>query len=257
MKKYLLILSALLCSTMAYSQDTPDLSYENRLDIGLKTGLNSTWIVTNNDLPNNDHRNHKLTIKPLGGVSLGYKFTENASLMLEGFYSRQGAKFDLTTANDGKGETIGEKEIKLDYLVVPLLIKYTGTGETRFAFQFGGQIAFLLKGSEVNTYDREFTVADSPLGSNRSFTPGTYTLASTDKSQSAGRFNKKDFNVVADIGMERELSESTYISLGLRMVYGFKDIRTDESISDMNDIDKYTLRYNVTGGLHLGIHWLL
>jgi hypothetical protein len=259
MKKYLLLLGALCYTSFSFAQGDYTPSTTNRFEVGLKAGLNNTWIIIDNELQNNEHHNHQFMIKPLGGASIGMKFTDNASLMLEGFYSRQGAKFDLTDGNDG-GNKIGEKEIKLDYLVVPLLIKYTSVGETRFAFQIGGQMAFLLSGEETNTFDKSGTIENSYTGGPRAYTQGKYLLATTDadkETPETGKFNKKDFNVVADIGLERELSESAYISLGLRLAYGFKDIRAEEVQASPYDLDKFTLRYNVTGGLHAGIHWFL
>jgi len=259
MKKYLLLFGLLACSTFAFAQGDFTPSTTNRFEVGLKAGLNNTWIIIDNEIDNNEHHDHQFMIKPLGGASIGYKFTENASLMLEGFYSRQGANYDLTDGN-GSGNVIGEKKIKLDYLVVPLLIKYTGSGSTRFAFQIGGQMAFLLSGEEENTFNQSGTIAKSFTGGPRDYVQGTHLIATTDADKETpytGKFNKKDFNVVADIGMEQELSENAYLSLGLRLVYGFKDIRSGEVQTHPNDLDKFTLRYNVTGGLHAGIHWFL
>src|SRR5688572_17574162 len=266
MKKCLLLFSAFLLAGAAYAQGDATESTgssqdgDKNFELGLKIGANNTWIIIDNELPHNEHHEHQFMIKPLGGASMGYRLAENASLMLEGFYSRQGAKFDLTQGDGGSGAKIGEKEIKLDYLVVPLLFKYTSYGETRFAFHIGAQMAFLLSGTEENTFTQSGTIEESYTQSPRAYTEGNYLLATTDKDKETpetGKFNKKDISLVADIGMEHDLSDDTYLSFGLRLAYGFKDIRAEEVQRHPNVLDSYTLRYNVTGGLHCGIHWLL
>src|SRR5690242_4423734 len=108
--------------------------------------------------------------------------------MLEGIYSMQGADFDLTEGN-GSGAKIGTKEITLNYLAVPLLLKYTGIGDTRFAFQIGGQMAFLLSGTEKNTFDKSGVIDPSYTGGTRSYEQGTYLLATTDADKEIAKPN--------------------------------------------------------------------
>jgi hypothetical protein len=260
MRKLLLVLSFFAFSSPLWAQSSDVQEGGGAgFEVGLKTGLNNTWIIIDNELQNNEHHKSHFNVKPSPiGVSAGYKINDQASIMMEGFWSKQGANFDL---KDGNGNVVGEKEIKLEYLVVPLLFKFTGAADTRFAMQIGAQMAFLLEGNETNTFTQDVTVTNGNMPNNgQTITSGTYLLATTDADKQKdvpGRFNKKDINAVVDLGVEHDFNPDCYLSVGLRLVYGFKDIRAEESEASQFDLDKYTLRYNVTGGIHVGIHWFL
>lgn len=260
MRRLLLFLSFIAFSGLLQAQDTDVQGGGGAgFEVGLKTGLNNTWIIIDNELKNNEHHKSHFNVKPTPlGVSAGYKINDQASIMMEGFWSKQGANFDL---KDNNGNVVGEKEIKLEYLVVPLLFKFTGAAETRFAMQIGAQMAFLLEGNETNTFTQDVTVTNENMPNNgQTIKANKYLLATTDadkQTAETGKFNKKDFNAVVDLGVEHDFNPDCYLSVGLRLVYGFKDIRTEESEANQYDLDKYTLRYNVTGGIHVGIHWFL
>jgi hypothetical protein len=251
MRRLLLLIGMLGSCNLAFSQGAG-------FEVGLKTGINNTWIIIDNELKNNEHHKSHFNVKPNPiGVSAGYKINEQASVMMEGFWSKQGANFDM---KDDAGNVVGEKEIKLEYLVVPLLFKFTGASETRFAMQIGAQMAFLLEGNETNTLNQDVTINNTYTGTPRTIQKGEYLLATTDadkQTDKTGKFNKKDINAVVDLGVEHDFNPDCYLSAGLRLVYGFKDIRAEESEASQYDLDKYTLRYNVTGGIHVGIHWFL
>ena len=261
MKKLLLFMGLLAISSQAWAQDTEEASAQDQLgfELGVKSGVNTVWIISNNDLPNNDHHDPKFNLRwaPIG-ISAGFKFNDQTSLMTEAFWSKQGSDYEI---HDDNGTTIGDKEIKLDYIVVPIMLKYTGVGETRFALQFGAQAAFLLGGSETNTFDQDVTYTQTWNQQSKTIAKGTYLLSNegdeTPIDPKAGEFLKTDWNLVMDIGLEHDLSENCYLSVGLRLAYGFKDILQGENIEYVYDPDKFTLRSNATGGLHVGVHWFL
>src|SRR6478736_9336781 len=261
MKKLLLFMGLLAISGQVWAQDSESSSAVDNegFELGLKTGVNATWIINNNDLTTNSHHKEDFNVRfaPIG-ISAGYKFNDQASLMMEAFWSKQGSDYEI---HDDNGSTVGKKKIKLDYIVVPILLKYTGTGETRFAFQFGAQAAFLLGGSETNTFDRDVTFTQTWNQQPKTIQKGTYLLSNegSDKpiDPNAHDFLKTDWNAVIDAGMEHDLSENCYLSIGLRLTYGFKDILTGEHVEYLYDPDKFTLRSNATAGLHFGVHWFL
>lgn len=243
----------------AWAQDSDATAVDNEgFELGLKAGVNSVWIITNNDLPNNDHHDPKFNVRVPLGISAGYKFSDQGSIMVEAVWSKQGSDYEIM---DDNGATVGEKEINLDYIVVPLMLKYTGQSKTRFAFQIGAQAAFLLKGSETNTFDKDVTYTQTYNKQPKTIQKGSYLLASegngTPVEPQKHTFLKTDWNAIVDIGMEHDLSENCYLSVGLRLAYGFKDILTGEHEEYVYDPDKFTLRSNATGGLHFGVHWFL
>lgn len=224
--------------------------------IGAIGAINNTWIIIDNELNNNEHHEHQPTFGPAGGLVLGYKFNDKHSAQIEGFVSKQGAKYDIL--DDNKSQ-VGKKEIDLTYLAVPLLFKLSGTGTTRFNVHFGPQVAFLLRGEEVNTFDKDVTITKTYSGAPRSVQKGTYTLAHTDtdeqKKPGVNKFNTVDPSAVLGFGVEHDLSDQLYLSANLRFSYSWSDIVDSETIESPYNLDKYTLRYNVVGGLQIGIHY--
>lgn len=224
--------------------------------IGVVGAFNNTWIIIDNELQNNEHHEHQPTFGPAGGLVLGYKFNDKNSVQLEGFVSKQGAKYDLLDDNDG---VVGKKEIDLTYFAVPLFFKISGTGTTRFNLHFGPQVSFLLRGEEVNTFNQDVTITKTYSTAPRSIKQGTYTLAHTDsdkqKEPGVYKFNTVDPSLSLGLGVEHDLSSQLYLSANLRFNYGFSDIIDSEVVESPNNLDKYTLRYNVVGGLQIGLHY--
>jgi hypothetical protein len=240
----------------AQSDDNSGLSEGVGPYIGLVGAINNTWIIIDNELQNNEHHEHQPTFGPAGGLVLGYKFNDKHSVQVEGFFSKQGAKYDIL---DDNGKEVGNKEIDLKYIAVPLLFKVSGVGSTRFNLHFGPQVAFLLSGEEVNTFTENVTVTKTFSGAPRSVNRGTYTIASDDsddqKRFGAYKLNKVDPSVVLGLGVEHDISDQWYLSANLRFSYSFSDIVDSEVVDSPYNLDKYTLRYNVVGGLQIGIHY--
>ncbi|KAA9340244.1 porin family protein [Adhaeribacter soli] len=222
--------------------------------IGAAAAINNTWIIIDNELQNNEHHDHKATFGPAGGLVLGYKFNDRHSLQLEGAYSKQGAKYDLLNSDN---RVIGKKEIDLKYLAVPLLFKLSGTGTTRFNIHVGPQVAFLLSGEEVNTFDENVVVSNPNMPNNGQTIPaGTYTISDKDPAN-AGVYKLNNIapSIVLGFGVEHDLSDQLYLTANLRFNYSWTNINDDEVVAHPNDLDKYTLRYNVLGGLQVGLHY--
>lgn len=222
---------------------------------GITTGINNTWIVVDNDYPNNEHYKYQPTVKlaPVGLVA-GYKFNDRHDVQLEAYLSRQGQHYDLTENGDGSGLVLGEKRINLTYLQVPLLFKFTTGDATRFNLHIGPQIGFLITGEEVNEFPEAIALNDRTL-------KGTYTLAEKGKRASwfkpAGGFTSITPMAVLGLGLEKDVKDNLYLSGNIRFNYGFTDIRDTETTTSVYDFDRFTLRYNVFGGVQLGLHYVL
>ncbi len=258
MKKYTFLLLAFLSlSQLAVAQEVnvePQRGQRGSFHFGIITGLNSTWIKVDNEEEANRHYRYKSTFKmaPIG-AALGYKFNTRHDFQAEAYISNQGQDYKLTANGDGSGEQIGEKRIELQYLQTALFWKFTGGDVTRFNLHFGPQLGFLLKGEEVN----EFT--QTATDGKKTIPAGTYTLAKKEKGgpidTKVGGFNNLEPYVVLGFGVEQDIIPNLYVSGVLRFNYGFKDIRDQETTQDAYDLDKYILRYNIYGGLQLGLHY--
>src|SRR5476651_217410 len=102
--KKLTLLCLVLVSAKGFSQ-----SIFSRLEFGLKAGANYSNF-TNADFPTDP------LIGFHGGATVAFKFTNNFMVQEEFLFSTQGAKI--------KGGTLGEQDLKLYYMSVPLLLKY-------------------------------------------------------------------------------------------------------------------------------------
>ena len=223
--------------------------------LGATSGINMTWIIIDNELQDNEHHEAQPTFGPAPiGLALGYKFNDKNSVQLEGYLSKQGNKFDLLNSDRA---VVGKKEIDLSYFAVPLLFKLSGTGTTRFNLHFGPQISFLIKGEEVNTFTQEVVVTNNHKSNNgKTIAPGSYTLAKLEPdTPEMTKFNGISPSLLLGLGVEHDLSPQWYLSANLRFNYGFTNIDDDEVLDRENDLDKYTLRYNVFGGLQIGLHY--
>lgn len=141
---------------------------------------------------------------------------------------------------------------------MPLLFKLSGIGKTRLNIHFGPQVAYLLSGEEVNTFTETTAYKTKTIPAN------TYLLATTDDTErnkrgneGMGNFNRFDPSLVLGFGVEHDFTDRLYLSANLRLNYGFKDIRDQETVRDFYNPDIYTLRYNVLGGIQVGIHYFL
>ena len=225
--------------------------------LGITTAVNNTWIKVDNEQENNEHYTYNTTFKwaPIGIVA-GYKFNDRQDLQAEAYLSNQGQNYNIT---DDNGNTVGEKTIKLTYLQVPLLWKFMTGDATRFTLHFGPQAGFLIKGEEVNRLDKTTTVT-IPGPSTKTIQAGTYTLAKKEKGdpldERVGGLNAVDPSVVLGFGLEKDVKDNLYLSGSLRFNYGFKDFRDTESTRDQYDFDHHILRYNIFGGVQVGLHYV-
>ena len=142
---------------------------------------------------------------------------------------------------------------------MPLLLKISGRGKTRFNVHIGPQINFLLRGEETNTFTTAATVTNPNMpGGQTTVEAKSYTLAHTDTDkQKAGadKFNVVDPMAVLGFGVEHDFSDQLYLTANLRFNYGFTNILDKETVARPGDLDTYTLRYNVYGGLQIGLHY--
>ena len=236
----------------------PQRNKQGSFHFGLTTALNATWILTSHAAQNSKHYTSKTTLKgsPVG-LALGYKFNDHHDLQLESYISYQGQDYKLSAHNNGSGEQIGEKHINLTYLQIPLLYKFSYGDATRFTGQVGPQVGFLLQGEEVN----EITRPGGVKTDGSSIPVGTTVLARKTTSESLpvsnNSFNSLDPSIVLGVGLEKDITDNLYLSGNLRLNHSFRNFLKSKNITDVTTGDTYGARYNVLGGVQLGIHYTL
>jgi len=115
------------------------------LHLGVKGGLNVAYVNGYEEFAGDDLRlGHQF------GIYGDIIFSEKLSLQIEALYSTQGASYEDSEDFDG-GEIINytDDELKLNYIIVPVLLKFYLTKGLNL--QAGPQIGFLL--DAVNAYN--------------------------------------------------------------------------------------------------------
>lgn len=145
MKKLLLSIALLLIASTNYSQIS-------KIKFGIQTGLNYSSF-RGYDIP--DDLSLILTESPafafLGGISFEYQIKEKLSFKLELNYERksQKTKADIEIISNNPELFPGADEYKTkknnNYLVVPLMIKYSFGNKESFFVNGGPYIGYLLK----------------------------------------------------------------------------------------------------------------
>lgn len=170
MKKLFLIAMALVAVQVSFAQ-----SILNRFHIGLKAGANYSNF-------SNAGFNTEGLVGYHGGLIVNFELNKNLSIQEEFLYSTQGAKL--------KDKTFGKDDLKLNYLSVPLVLKY-----------------------------------HSNIGIYAEAGPQVGILASDVKDTPFDKFAAKiDAGVVAGLGYQFRSGPVKGLGIGARYYYGFMDV---------------------------------
>jgi opacity protein-like surface antigen len=183
-----------------------------------------------------------------GGVNanVGFDFNKNIGLKLEIGYAKLGQKYE-----DTYKDTLYTRNIRLNYLQIPLLFKFRTSGEVaRFYVMAGPQFNILLSASQ------EYLKSGADFDS--LYKPGTWPKPVLISQKTiTERFASFDIMGRLDLGVDISLGKSLFINVGLTMAYGFLDINaTDYQIPNYSSGD-YNPSHNIYGGLNFGINYVL
>lgn len=137
------VLLLLIISASAFAQP--------RVHIGLNTGFNSTYVLDKG--LNQDPRYLAQTNfewAPIG-ASFGVDFTKRFGLQFESIRAAQGQIYQMIQTAQNIETMIAERNIDLNYIQLPLLLKMMGGSDkaARFNFQIGPQLSILNSGAET------------------------------------------------------------------------------------------------------------
>jgi hypothetical protein len=193
MKKLLLSISFLLIATLSYSQNS-------KIKFGIQAGLNYS-----------DFRGYEIPVTPLysespafaylGGINVEYLIKEKLSLKLDLNYERKSQKADNTLEifdNNGSSKVYNFTSKKnYDYLVLPIMIKYSFTNRNSFFINGGPYIGYLLKSNITNDLGNIDGVINEPFETTK------YN-------------NRTDFGLSIGLGKNFELKENNSIFIEIR-----------------------------------------
>ncbi len=200
--------------------------------LGLSGGANNAYIVNQNNYgaPELDYT---IGFGAGFGLKAGYQFTPGFGLRTGLLYTRQGQGYEDTIG----GQDV-EKTVDLTYLSLPLLLDLRlGDPGKGFFFQIGPQLSFLLS-ADVEE-------------SGQSATPQGFSDEDLYQSTDAG--------VLFEFGPYIGLTPQSYLTLGLRGLYGLTDINADDAAVRVRNAegDAYEGSRNAYVGLHLSLHYVL
>jgi hypothetical protein len=201
----------------------------------------STWMTNVNDYGAVD-MDYVTTFGIGGAVAVGYNFNKNIGLNLQIGYAALGQKL-----KDDINDTTYTRNIKMNYLMIPLMFKFTSSGKVaRFYFMVGPELGYLLsakqylykEGNEYYDYDPLNHTSPTLISDN----------VITD------RFNSIDIFGRLDFGVDISLIPNLILNAGMTLNYGFTDVNaSDYQIKDADGV--YNPSHNIAGGLNVGIQY--
>lgn len=266
MKRFVIVCLSILAVTTVNAQIV-------QVHLGATTTMNATYVL-DKGLSQDPRYSSKATYQwaPIGfnfGLDLGRKF----GLSLEGIKSKQGQIYQVIDAFE---KIKGERKISLDYLQLPMLLKFMsgGSAGARANFNIGPQLSFLTDAREsLQAQAGTFKIPDGvdfasiqqefPSATNNG--DGTYELPSdlptTDiLTKKANDFRNTDFSIAAAFGLDIDLSKHLFLTSQIRATYSLTDMRNGDVIDKIKNGDTsdiFGARANLLVGMQLGLHYML
>lgn len=213
---------------------------------GLAGGGLSSVITNQNNYGLPFEMDYTVTFGGHGNVNAGFDFNKHLGLKLEIGFAKLGQKYE-----DNYQDTIYTRNIKLNYLQIPLLFKFRTGGEVaQFYVAAGPQFNFLLSASQ-QYLKNEDTWNDS--------IPGNWTTpVLIGESTITDRYNSFDVMVRLDFGVDINLTDNLFITAGIATGYGLMDINAEAYRNPFNDPTyEYNPSHNLYGALNVGISYRL
>ena len=239
------LFSALLAFLLIAS--FPALSQKG-LYFGLAGTIQSTWITNQNNYGLSE-MDYKSTFGGAGNLNIGYDFTNHLGLKLEIGYSKFGQKYTDSKTDSLQNKYDFAREIKMNYLTIPILFKYrTGGTIAKFFVAVGPQINMLLSAKQTYTVNGAPFVANIKTASGSTFDVG--------KEDIKERYSSMDLVARVDLGVEITLVKFLMLDIGATFNYGLMDLNaTDYRLKDSTG--NYHPSHAVYGGLNLGLNFRL
>lgn len=242
-----------------------------QIHLGATTTVNATYVL-DKGLSEDPRYNSTATYQwaPIGlnfGVDLGRKF----GLSLEGIKSKQGQIYEMIDAYE---KVKGQRKISLDYLQLPMLMRFMsgGNGGARANFNLGPQLSLLTDAREsieaqAGTFQipegMDFTSIQQEFPQATDNGDGTYNIPDVPSmdllTKKANDFKNTEFSIAGAFGLDIDLSKHLYLTTQIRATYSLTDMRNGdviEKIKSGDSADIFGQRANLLVGAQIGLHWM-
>ncbi len=255
MKKKLLLLYLLAASGLGVMA-------QQGFDIGVSGTFGASYILKQNNYGTLDpftnavvresELAYKITWGGNGGVCLGYNITKHWGVQAEIQYDVAGQNYEDNFTGPAviKNDTLGsarirvnvQRTVKLNYIQIPLMAKYTvGKDKYKFFACLGPQFGFRTYAYQQVKIDGNVYVPDSLNFTN------------------AQRFQTFDVGIAVQAGGQFYATKHLYFDVALSAYQGIFDIN-GAVLRNLGWYDKnhvsYQKSYNFRGGIMVGIHYV-
>ncbi|MCD4772895.1 MAG: outer membrane beta-barrel protein [Bacteroidales bacterium] len=236
MKKVLLLL-IIFCSISSFAQKGLHLSAYGKVFTSSIINQNVWGVGTDYD--------YEFTSGGGANLEIGYNFVRNFGLYTGYGIIKLGQKY-----SDNVDGAEMERELKLNYNVIPVMLKYNGVSEgVNFICGIGIEYAMASDLSQTWTKDGDpyNETGENPITGN-SFEYGI--------SDVSDRFESSNILMVFEMGARIPLSENIFLDAMLMGGYGMQDINDVDWRVDDSD-GNYNASINAYGAIKIGITYVL
>jgi len=210
---------------------------------GVAGTFQNVWITSQNNY-GMIFMDYQKTFGAAGNLTVGYDFNNHVGIKIEVGYGQFGQKY-----TDHLGDSALSRQVKLNYLEIPIMFKYTSGGAVaRFYFAVGPQINMLLSATQT------YTMNGAAYDTIRTTVSGVKFNVSNESIKE--RWSSMDVMARLDLGVDITLVKHLILEVGLKMGYGLMDLNsTDYRIKDHDG--NINPSHNVFGGLSVGLTYHL
>ncbi|MEN2992025.1 MAG: porin family protein [Bacteroidia bacterium] len=200
----------------------------NTFKIGIVGAPQTTWLLNQEDMDAGPILDYKTTWGFMGGLSLGYHFSNYVGVGLDLLYSSEGQRY---TGKDEALQLNWEGRTRLNYLKIPFLLRLGSDPEApvQLSFNLGPQLGLLLSAEDKMTVKRGSAEISLSAGNKEGIlyeqSPTNPVRVSLDKPAYASM----TFGATVGLGVAIRLSESLHLSFQLRGDYTFTDIENKKA----------------------------
>ncbi len=192
--------SSFLAFVLLCAAPSSVLAQSKAMTIGLEGGPALTTLRGNQILA----QTSKIDFTFAGGLFVEYGFSDHLSIRTGCSFERKGNKSNILLL-DINGSELGNVKVRtqLDYLAVPLLVRYSFGSKVKFMVNAGPYLGFLLKGTE------------------RTGAIGSFPERTTDRT---ANFTQQDVGLSLGLGPTLSMGDHIRISLEVRATLGLLNV---------------------------------
>lgn len=242
--------------------------------IGATTAYNATFVLDKGLSEDPRYKSSFTHSWAPFGLNVGVDLSRTFGLSLEGIQSTQGQVYELIDI--GK-KVAGERRIELEYIHVPLLIRFMGggTGGARANFNLGPQLSILTDAREtIQAKGGEFKIPDGvdfesiqaefpdATQTQQQASQRTYSLPEMSPKEILSKknndFRNTEFEIAVALGLDIDLSRHLFLTTQIRANYSLTDMRNGDvidSIKNGSGSDIFGQRANLLAGIQIGLHY--